>query len=89
MTRAVRHGFFAAAVFDAGIQAAAPGDNLTRENMMKLAGDIHDMRLSMLLSGISVSTGRDDYQPLKQMQLEKFDGNSWKLFGQVISGSGS
>jgi hypothetical protein len=27
--------------------------------------------------------------PIKQMQLEKFDGNSFKLFGEVISGSGS
>jgi hypothetical protein len=27
--------------------------------------------------------------PIKQMQLAKFDGNTWRLFGEVISGSGS
>jgi len=43
----------------------------------------------MLLPGITLSTSADDYQPIKQMQLEKFDGNTWQLFGDVISGSGS
>jgi hypothetical protein len=27
--------------------------------------------------------------PIKQMQLMKFDGNTWQLFGDLISGSGS
>ncbi len=80
-------GYIRGTLMTALIKAA--GDNVTRENLMNLATDIHDMRLPMLLPGISVSTGPDDYQPLKQMQLEKFDGNSWKLFGEVISGSGS
>jgi hypothetical protein len=40
----------------------------------------------MLLPGISVSTSADDFAPIKQMQLEKFDGNTWQLFGEVISG---
>ena len=43
----------------------------------------------MLLPGISVSTSADDFAPIKQMQLQKFDGTTWKLFGNVISGSGS
>ena len=67
----------------------ASGDNLTRENIMKQAASIHDMKLPMLLPGINVSTSADDYQPIKQMQLQKFDGTTWKLFGEVISGSGS
>jgi branched-chain amino acid transport system substrate-binding protein len=41
----------------------------------------------MLLSGITLSTSASDYQPIKQMQLERFDGNTWKLFGEVISGN--
>ena len=65
------------------------GDNLTRENIMKQAASIHDLKLPMLLPGISVSTSADDFAPIKQMQLEKFDGNTWQLFGEVISGSGS
>jgi branched-chain amino acid transport system substrate-binding protein len=43
----------------------------------------------MPLPGITVSTSADDLAPIKQMQLEKFDGTSWKLFDEVISGSGS
>jgi branched-chain amino acid transport system substrate-binding protein len=66
----------------------ASGDNLTREHVMKVAASLHDLRLPMLLPGITISTGADDYAPIKQMQLQKFDGNSWKVFGDVIKGSG-
>ena len=67
----------------------ASGDNLTRENIMKQAADIHELKLPMLLPGISLSTSAEDFAPIKQMQLMKFDGNTWQLFGEVISGSGS
>jgi branched-chain amino acid transport system substrate-binding protein len=67
----------------------ASGDNLTRENVMKQAAGIHDLKLPMLLPGISVSTSATDFAPIKQMQLQKFEGETWKLFGEVISGSGS
>jgi branched-chain amino acid transport system substrate-binding protein len=67
----------------------ASGDNLTRENVMQQAASIHDLKLPMLLPGITVSTSANDFAPIKQMQLEKFDGTTWKLFGEVISGSGS
>jgi branched-chain amino acid transport system substrate-binding protein len=67
----------------------ASGDNLTRENIMKQAANIHDLKLPMLLPGVSVSTSADDFAPIKQMQLQKFDGETWRLFGEVISGSGS
>jgi branched-chain amino acid transport system substrate-binding protein len=43
----------------------------------------------MLLPGITLSTSADDFAPMKQLQLEKFDGATWKPFGEVISGSGS
>ena len=65
------------------------GNNLTRENLMKRAASVHDLKLPMLLPGITVSTNADDFAPIKQMQLEKFDGNTWQLFGEVVSGSGS
>jgi branched-chain amino acid transport system substrate-binding protein len=67
----------------------AAGNNLTRENIMKQAASIHDEKLPMLLPGIVVSTSATDFAPIKQMQLAKFDGTTWKLFGEVISGSGS
>jgi len=65
------------------------GDNLTRENVMKQAASIHDLKLTMLLPGIVMSTSETDFAPIKQMQLEKFDGATWRLFGDVLSGSGT
>ena len=65
------------------------GNDLTRENLMKQAASIHDLKLPMLLPGITVSTSATDFAPIKQLQLEMFDGKTWKLFGQVISASGS
>ncbi len=67
----------------------ACGNDLTRENVMKQAASIRNLTLPMLLPGITISTSADDFAPIKQMQLEKFDGTTWKLFGDVISGSGS
>ncbi|MGA3308194.1 MAG: ABC transporter substrate-binding protein [Xanthobacteraceae bacterium] len=67
----------------------ASGDNLTRENVMKEAASLHNLALPMLLPGVTVSTSASDFAPIKQMQLQKFDGTTWKLFGEVISASGS
>jgi len=67
----------------------ACGDDLTRENIMKQAASLHDVKMPMLLPGITLSTSATDFAPVKQMQLEKFDGTTWKLFGEVISASGS
>jgi len=63
------------------------GDNLTRENVMRQTATLNEVVPPMLLPGITLSTSASDYQPIKQMQLERFDGNSWKLFGEVISGN--
>ncbi len=67
----------------------ACGDNLTRENVMKQAASIHGLKLPMVLPGITISTSADDFAPMKQMQLQRFDGNTWKVFGEVTSGAGS
>ena len=67
----------------------ACGDDLTRENVMKQAASLHNVTPPMLLPGITLSTSATDFAPIKRMQLEKFDGTTWKLFGEVISASGS
>ena len=67
----------------------ACGDNLTRESVMKQAASLRDLGLPMMLPGIVLSTSATDFAPIKQMQLERFDGTTWKLFGEVISASGS
>jgi branched-chain amino acid transport system substrate-binding protein len=81
------YGYSAAQTMVAVLRAC--GDNLTRENVMKQAASIHDLKLPMLLPGIVVSTSETDFAPIKQMQLMKFDGTTWQLFGDVLSGSGS
>ena len=67
----------------------ASGDNLTRENVMKQAASIHNLTQPMLLPGITLSTSANDFAPIKQMQLERFDGATWQLFGEVLSGVGN
>jgi branched-chain amino acid transport system substrate-binding protein len=81
------YGYSAAQTMVAVLKAC--GNNLTRENLMKQAASIHDLQLPMLLPCVIVSTSANDFAPIKQMQLEKFDGTTWRLFGKVISGSGS
>jgi len=60
------------------------GDNLTRENVMRQAANIKGLALPMLLPGITVDTSPTDFYPIEKMQLQKFDGKTWILFGDVI-----
>ena len=62
------------------------GDDLTRENVMKQAANLKDFSSDVLLPGIKINTGPDDFFPIEQMQLMKFDGEAWRLFGDVITG---
>jgi branched-chain amino acid transport system substrate-binding protein len=62
------------------------GDELTRENVMKQATNIKAMSLPMLIPGITASTSPTDYNPIKQMRLERFDGEQWILFGDATGG---
>jgi branched-chain amino acid transport system substrate-binding protein len=61
------------------------GDNLTRENVMKQAASLKDFRTEVLLPGIKVNTSATDFAPISQLQLMKFKGEKWELFGDVIS----
>jgi ABC-type branched-subunit amino acid transport system substrate-binding protein len=61
------------------------GDNLTRENVMKQAASLKDFRTEVMLPGIKINTGPDDFAPISQLQLMKFKGERWNLFGDVIS----
>jgi branched-chain amino acid transport system substrate-binding protein len=62
------------------------GNDLSRENIMKEAANLHDLEMPMLLPGIKINTSPDNFAPIKQMQLQHFDGKSWELFGDVLSG---
>jgi branched-chain amino acid transport system substrate-binding protein len=62
------------------------GDNLTRENIMKQAASIKDLELGGLLPGVKVNTSATDFAPISQLQLMKFKGETWELFGDVLTG---
>ncbi|QWG12762.1 ABC transporter substrate-binding protein [Bradyrhizobium sediminis] len=64
----------------------ASGDNLTRENVMKQAASIKGLELGSMLPGIKVNTSPTDFAPISQLQLMRFKGDKWDLFGEVISG---
>jgi branched-chain amino acid transport system substrate-binding protein len=65
----------------------ACGDELTRENVMKQAANLHELSLPMLLPGITVNTSPTDFAPVKQVQMARFNGERWVLFGPVLTGA--
>ncbi|MBV9532668.1 MAG: ABC transporter substrate-binding protein [Bradyrhizobium sp.] len=62
------------------------GDNLTRENVMKQAANLKNFRTTNLLPGITINTSPIDFAPIKQVQLRRFKGDRWELFGPTLSG---
>ena len=63
------------------------GDELTRENVMKQAANIHGLDLPMLLPSITINTSPTDFAPIKQVQMARFNGERWELFGQILTGA--
>lgn len=61
------------------------GDDLTRDNLMRQATSLKQLPLSLLLPGITINTAPDDYAPLKQLRLMRFNGASWEPFGEIMS----
>ena len=61
------------------------GDNLTRENLMRQAANHQKLRVPCLLPGINVSTSPTDFYPVQAVQLQRFKGESWELFGDIMS----
>jgi branched-chain amino acid transport system substrate-binding protein len=64
------------------------GDDLTRENVMKQVASIKNFTPSLALPGMSITTGPKDFRVNKQMQMMKFNGERWELFGPIIEDSG-
>jgi len=63
------------------------GDALTRENVMRQAANLHNFRVPMLLPGITINTSPTDFAPVKQVQMGRFDGERWRLFGPLLTGA--
>ena len=77
------YGYGAAQLMTLVLKAC--GDDLTRENLMKQATSIKDLTLDVTLPGIKYNTGPNDYFLVEQLQLARFDGKRWALFGDVLA----
>ncbi len=62
------------------------GDDLTRANVMKQAASLKDFAPDTLLPGIKINTSATDFAPIEQLQMQRFKGEKWELFGDIISG---
>ncbi len=82
---AVLYAYGAAQVLEHILRKA--GDDLTRENIMKQATSLKGFAPASLLPGITMNTSSTDYFPVKQMQMMRFKGERWELFGSVIDGT--
>jgi len=62
------------------------GDDLTRANVMKQAASLKDFEPDTLLPGIKINTSPTDFAPIEQLQMMRFKGEKWDLFGDIMSG---
>jgi branched-chain amino acid transport system substrate-binding protein len=61
------------------------GDDLTRENIMRQAASMQGFRVETMLPGIKINTSANDFAPIQSVQMQRFNGKQWELFGEVIS----
>jgi len=65
------------------------GDDLTRANLMKQAANFQKFRVPLLLPGITINTSPTDFYPIQAVQLQRFKGETWELFGEVMHAESS
>jgi branched-chain amino acid transport system substrate-binding protein len=63
------------------------GNDLSRENVLKQARNFKDLALPTALPGIKINTNENNSQAWTQLQLQRWNGSSWELFGEVLDGS--
>src|ERR1700722_209222 len=61
------------------------GDDLSRDNIMREALNIKDFVTPNSLPGASINTSPTNYLPRRQLQLARFNGESWELFGELMT----
>jgi branched-chain amino acid transport system substrate-binding protein len=62
------------------------GNDLSRENILKQAESLKNVELELLMPGIKINTGPKDHYPFEQLQMMKFNGETYEFFGEVIEG---
>src|SRR6478672_8340489 len=63
------------------------GDDLTRENVLRRATNIKDFQADLALPGMTANTTPNDYRVNKQLQMMRFNGERWELFGPIMEDS--
>ncbi len=58
--------------------------NFSRPNVMREAENLHDFEVPVLLPGIKLNTSPTDHRPIKQMQMQRWDGTTWRRFGGLV-----
>jgi branched-chain amino acid transport system substrate-binding protein len=61
------------------------GDNLSRENVMAQATSLKNVKLDLLLPGLSVNTAPTDYRVVKEFRMMRFTGDRWEAFGPIVA----
>ena len=79
------YGYMTAAVMTQVLQQC--NGDFSRKSIMAQANNLKDLENPMLLPGIKINTSPTDHRPLKQMQLQRWDGKRWARFGSIFEGS--
>jgi branched-chain amino acid transport system substrate-binding protein len=61
------------------------GDDVTRANVMHQAASMRDLVIPLLLPGIKINTSTSDFYPIQSVRLQRFKGETWELFGDVLA----
>jgi hypothetical protein len=61
------------------------GDDISRENVMQQAANVKNLKLDLLLPGLSINTSRSDYRVVKEFRMMRFNGERWEPFGPIVA----
>ena len=62
----------------------AAGPNPTRASLMKAVLNMNDKSNPFLLPGVVTKTGPNDYFPISQQKLQKFNNGLWQPTGDLV-----
>jgi hypothetical protein len=61
------------------------GDDLSRENLLKQATNVHDLQLPLFLAGVKINISPTSRVAWRQASMARFDGVKWVLFGDIVA----
>ena len=79
------YGYTAARVMAQVLQQC--GADASRENIMRQAANLKDVEIPTLLPGIKLNSSPTNYRPIRQMQLQRFNGQTYDRFGSLMEGA--